>query len=155
MSNKIIAIDYDGTIALNSFPHAGEPNWPVIEKAKVEQANGARLILWTCRDGDELTIALKACADWGLSFEAVNDNPVDRQLKWNSNPRKIYADEYWDDHAVNITHAKWQKQWCDSSMIGHMYEECPICDCMILDTEKFWDCKFCPNCGTEMPEDTK
>lgn len=52
-----------------------------------------------------------------------------------------------------VTQAKWQKQWCDSSMIGHMYEECPICGCMILDTEKFWDCKFCPNCGTEMTGD--
>ena len=47
-------------------------------------------------------------------------------------------------------HAKWQKQWCDNNMIGHEYEECPICGCMILDTEKFWDCKFCPNCGTDM-----
>jgi hypothetical protein len=52
--------------------------------------------------------------------------------------------------AKPVVHAQWQKQWCDSSMIGHMYEECPICGCMILDTEKFWDCKFCPNCGTEM-----
>jgi hypothetical protein len=52
--------------------------------------------------------------------------------------------------AKEVVHAQWQKQWCDSSMIGHMYEECPICGCMILDTEKFWDCKFCPNCGTEM-----
>lgn len=52
--------------------------------------------------------------------------------------------------AKPVVHAKWQKQWCDSSMIGHMYEECPICGCMILDIEKFWDCKFCPNCGTKM-----
>ena len=52
--------------------------------------------------------------------------------------------------AKPVVHAKWQKQWCDSSMIGHEYEECPICGCMILYTEKFWDCKFCPNCGTEM-----
>jgi hypothetical protein len=52
--------------------------------------------------------------------------------------------------AKPVVHAKWQKQWCDSSMIGHMYEECPICGCMILDTEKFWDCKFCPNCGTAL-----
>jgi hypothetical protein len=52
--------------------------------------------------------------------------------------------------AKPVVHAQWQKQWCDSSMIGHMYEECPICGCMILDTEKFWGCKFCPNCGTEM-----
>jgi hypothetical protein len=52
--------------------------------------------------------------------------------------------------AREVVHAKWQKHWCDSSMIGHEYEECPICGCMILDTEKFWDCKFCPNCGPEM-----
>ena len=52
--------------------------------------------------------------------------------------------------AREVVHAKWQKQWCDSSMIGHEYEVCPICGCMILDTEKFWDCKFCPNCGTDM-----
>lgn len=55
--------------------------------------------------------------------------------------------------AKPITKANWQKQWCDSSMIGHEYEECPICGCMILDTEKFWDCRFCPNCGTEMTGD--
>lgn len=52
--------------------------------------------------------------------------------------------------AKEVVHAQWQKQWCDSDMIGHEYEECPICGCMILDTEKFWDCNFCPNCGTAM-----
>jgi hypothetical protein len=52
--------------------------------------------------------------------------------------------------AKEAVSAQWQKQWCDSSMIGHEYEECPICGCMILDTEKFWDCNFCPNCGTVM-----
>lgn len=149
-NTKIIAIDYDGTIALDSYPHAGNPNWTIINKAKEEQAAGAILILWTCRDGAELATALEACAEWGLLFDAVNDNPLSRQILYGNNPRKIYADEYWDDHAVTVSHAKWQKQWCDSSMIGHMYEECPICGCMILDTEKFWDCKFCPNCGTEM-----
>ena len=51
---------------------------------------------------------------------------------------------------AEVVHAQWQKQWCDNSMIGHEYEECPICSCMILDTEKFWDCNFCPNCGAKM-----
>ena len=102
MNSKIIAIDYDGTIALNSYPGAGEPNWPVINSAKEEQANGARLILWTCREGAELATALEACAEWGLFFETVNDNPLSRQILYGNNPRKIYADEYWDDHAVPI-----------------------------------------------------
>ena len=102
MSSKIIAIDYDGTIALDSYSHAGNPNWPVINKAKAEQEAGARLILWTCREGKELAIALDACAEWGLFFEAVNDNPLSRQILFGNNPRKVYADEYWDDHAVII-----------------------------------------------------
>jgi hypothetical protein len=44
----------------------------------------------------------------------------------------------------------WNKQWCDNNMIGHEYEECSICGCTILDTEKFWDCGYCPNCGAKM-----
>ena len=102
MTNKIIAIDYDGTITLDSYPHAGNPNWLVINRAKEEQANGATLILWTCREGKELDIALEACTKWGLRFDVVNENPPDRQELWRNNPRKIYADEYWDDKAIEI-----------------------------------------------------
>lgn len=99
---KIIAIDYDGTIALNSYPHAGDPNWGVIENALAEQADGARLILWTCRHGKELEIALEACRRWGLEFDAVNDNLPEMQAVWGNNPRKIFANEYWDDRAVEV-----------------------------------------------------
>lgn len=99
---KIIALDYDGTIALNSYPHAGTPNLPVIKRAIAEQAAGARLILWTCREGEELQIALDACRAWGLTFEAVNDNLPDLVEAWGGNSRKIFANEYWDDRAVAI-----------------------------------------------------
>lgn len=97
---KIIAIDYDGTIALNSYPHAGDPNWPVIEKAKAEIEAGSKLILWTCREGAELCTALEACHKWGLQFAAVNDNLPEMRKAWGNNPRKIFANEYWDDRAV-------------------------------------------------------
>lgn len=100
---KIIALDYDGTLALNSYPQAGDPNWPVINKALAEQAAGAKLILWTCREGDELAIALDACASWGLHIAAVNDNLPEMQRFFGNNPRKIFGNEYWDDRAVNPT----------------------------------------------------
>lgn len=100
--NKIIAIDYDGTIALNSYPQAGDPNWPVIERVKAEAAAGARIILWTCRDGEELDIAVSACAAWGIVLDAVNDNLPEMKEAWGNNPRKIFANEYWDDKAVNV-----------------------------------------------------
>ena len=44
----------------------------------------------------------------------------------------------------------WIKHWHDTDMIGHQYEECEHCGCIINDTEKFWDAKFCPNCGSKM-----
>lgn len=111
MYPKIIALDYDGTIALNSWPQAGDPNWPIINKAKAEKAAGSRLILWTCREGEELDIALAACAEWGLEFDAVNDNLPEMKEAWGNNPRKIFANEYWDDRAVNPILA--EKLWKD------------------------------------------
>lgn len=99
---KIIAIDYDGTIALNSYPQAGDPNWPIIEKAKAEKAAGSKLILWTCREGEELSIALMACDKWGLQFDAINDNLPEMKKAWGDNPRKVFANEYWDDRSVEV-----------------------------------------------------
>ena len=58
---KAIAIDFDGTLCTNDYPNIGEPNWEIIAEAKMEQANGAELILWTCREGEMLDAALKAC----------------------------------------------------------------------------------------------
>ena len=141
MSAKIIAIDYDGTIALDSFPHAGTPNWPVINRAKEEQMNGAILILWTCRTGKDLEVALEACTSWGLHFTAVNENTLERQKYWGNNPRKVYADEYWDDHAVTIETAKWE-HWTGGLL------RCSKCGYEYLD---YLECtNYCGNCGTRM-----
>ena len=51
---KAIAIDFDGCICTNAFPNIGAPNRSVIDKAIAEQAAGAGLILWTCREGELL-----------------------------------------------------------------------------------------------------
>lgn len=44
---KVIAIDFDGTLCENKYPEIGLPRWGVIFKALSEQENGAALILWT------------------------------------------------------------------------------------------------------------
>ena len=72
---KAIAIDFDGCICTNAFPNIGAPNRSVIDKAIAEQAAGAGLILWTCREGELLQQALDACAQWGLHFDAVKASP--------------------------------------------------------------------------------
>ena len=102
MPSKVIAIDFDGCICENNWPNIGMPNWNVINQAKAERQNGAKLILWTCREGERLTEAVKACADWGLTFDAVNDNLESAKAEWGNNSRKIGATEYWDDKAVRM-----------------------------------------------------
>lgn len=69
-----IAIDFDGILCQNAYPDIGDPNWDTIHQALKEQSNGAKLILWTCREGRSLERAVAACAGWGLTFDAVNEN---------------------------------------------------------------------------------
>ena len=97
---KIIAVDFDGTLAENKFPEIGNPIPSTIAKAKREQEKGARLILWTCRINERLTAAVEWCARQGLHFEAVNENLPDIIEAFGGDTRKIFANEYWDDRAV-------------------------------------------------------
>lgn len=99
---KAIAIDFDGCICTNAFPNIGAPNRSVIDKAIAEQAAGADLILWTCREGELLQQALDACAQWGLHFDAVNESLPSWIAAFGTRPRKVGASEYWDDRAVVV-----------------------------------------------------
>ena len=74
MKNKIIAVDFDGTLCVNKYPEIGDPNEELIAYLKKRQANGEKLILWTNRVDDRLDEAVKWCAEHGLMFDAVNDN---------------------------------------------------------------------------------
>ena len=77
-------------------------NRSVIDKAIAEQAAGAGLILWTCREGELLQQALDACAQWGLHFDAVNESLPSWIAAFGTRPRKVGASEYWDDRAVVV-----------------------------------------------------
>ena len=93
---------FDGTLCENRFPQIGEPKHNVINRLKQEKLNGAKIILWTCRDGEMLTQAIKWCEAQGIVFDAVNENLNEVKEWMNSNSRKVYATEYWDDRAVSI-----------------------------------------------------
>ena len=103
---KAIAIDFDGCLCDNKWPLVGEPHWDVIERAKAEKAAGAGLILWTCREGELLDLAVEACSKWGLEFDAVNDSLPEWKETWGDSPRKVGANEYWDDHAVRMPNSE-------------------------------------------------
>ena len=99
---KAIAIDFDGCLCVSAFPQIGAPHWDVIRKAKQEQEAGAGLILWTCREGEQLQAAVDACERWGLHFDAINESLPDWIETFGTRPRKIGATEYWDDRAVVV-----------------------------------------------------
>jgi len=105
---KAIAIDFDGTLCTNDYPNIGEPNWKIITEARAEQANGAGLILWTCREGEMLDAALKACKEWGLHFDAVNESLPSWKKEYGNNPRKVGASEYWDDRSVRVRNGRFE-----------------------------------------------
>jgi len=105
MRQKIIAVDFDGTLCENNWPNIGKAYVGVITKARIEQQNGARLILWTMREGETLDAAVAWCRERGLVFDAINDNLPEMVDAFKTNPRKIFATEYWDD----ATMVSWRK----------------------------------------------
>lgn len=58
---KIIAVDFDGTLFENAWPDVGAPIEKNINKLKAEQADGAKVILWTNRVGGALDKAVNFC----------------------------------------------------------------------------------------------
>ena len=97
---KVIAVDFDNTLFETDYPAIVRPISPVIKYAKLMRERGAKLILWTCREGKELEEAVEACRAEGLLFDAVNDNLPEMKAEWGNNPRKVAADEYWDDRGA-------------------------------------------------------
>ena len=98
----VIAVDFDGCLCESAWPEIGKARTPVINELRRRQADGARLILWTCREGELLAEAVMWCLNRGLRFDAVNDNIRENVEKYHNNCRKVWADEYWDDKNVLI-----------------------------------------------------
>lgn len=97
LKNKIIAVDFDGTLCENKWPDIGESNNEVLNYIKNEKKNGAKIILWTCRTGELLTNAINWCLDRNLLFDAINRNVKNAIEEFGEDTRKVFANEYIDD----------------------------------------------------------
>lgn len=103
---RIFAIDFDGTLhkaPSSMFPYTDNKyaNLPLIEMLLDNKKNNPldQYILWTCRQSrEEIKLAVDFCKQYGLRFDAVNEN-VYRSYGYT---RKIIADIYIDDRAVNV-----------------------------------------------------
>ena len=98
----IWAIDFDDTLSRDNYPLTGEPIQKNIDFVKKLREDGAKLVLWTCREGEALENAVKWCAEKGIIFDAVNANiPEVMNGLHREDSRKIKAHYYFDDKAVN------------------------------------------------------
>ena len=101
-AGKIVAVDFDGTIAHTAYPKILSPVYETIEFLWKAKSDGAIIILWTCREGEALKQAVEWCEKTGVPIDYVNENAPERAAKYGNNSRKISADIYIDDRAVGI-----------------------------------------------------
>lgn|GEM_PF-1457950 len=103
----IIAVDFDGTLALDEYPGIGEQTdemrilTTLLRQAQYEKHS---VILDTCRAGDRLQEAvlwLKNTAHFSPDF--VNENVPERIEQFGGDTRKISADLYIEDSAAGFT----------------------------------------------------
>ncbi len=99
-SGIVIAVDFDNTIARTSYPRIISPIYDTILFLYEAKVNGAIIVLWTCREGEELRQAVEWCNDNFIPIDFVNENVPDRTKRFGSDCRKISADIYIDDKAV-------------------------------------------------------
>lgn len=105
----IIAVDFDGTlIEGNTWPDVdGRPCEELIKHLIKERERGNKVILYTCRNGEHLDTAVEYCKEYGLEFDAVNENLPELIEAYGSDTRKISADIYIDDHACHPYGVGW------------------------------------------------
>lgn len=97
-----VAVDFDGTLCENKWPQIGRPHDVMIRAVKEARARGARLILYTCREGERLAEAAAWCEAQGIHFDAVNENLPEWIAQYGGDCRKISCHELWDDLAVTV-----------------------------------------------------
>ena len=88
---KIIAVDFDGCLVTNKFPEVGDPINKTLSRLKQEQANGAKVILWTNRRDKPLDDAVKFCEEQGIHLDAINANLPEIIEAFGGDTRKIFA----------------------------------------------------------------
>ena len=97
----IYAVDFDGTLCGDIFQSIGSPNMALINHLIKRRKQGNKIILWTCRAGEGLQEAVEWCRGYGLEFDTVNANLPEMIEQYGNDCRKVAADVYIDDKAVN------------------------------------------------------
>lgn len=94
----VICLDFDGTVVAHRYPEIG-PSIGAERWLQEWSEAGAKLILWTMRDGPTLEAAVRWYEEREIPLFGVQINP--EQADWTGSP-KPYAKLYIDDHGFGI-----------------------------------------------------
>jgi len=93
---RIVAIDFDGTIVEDTWPTIGNLRPDVLRVIKRLRDNGDNIVIWTCRQGKDLSDAIKFLDKNDIPYDAINENVESVKVDFNPFP-KIYYDVLIDD----------------------------------------------------------
>ncbi|MCL1868623.1 MAG: HAD family hydrolase [Paludibacter sp.] len=96
----IIAIDFDGTIVQSNFPSIGALIPNAKESINKLFQDGHYIIIWTCRQNEQLLDMFNFLVAENILFHRCNDNSPEQTAKYGTNSRKVYAHAYIDDLAI-------------------------------------------------------
>lgn len=119
LQGKVIAVDFDNTIAKTRYPEIVEPIPETINFLRKAKENGVTIILWTCREGTVLDDAVEWCKRNNVPIDLVNENVPSRSEYWGNDSRKIGADLYIDDKSFSL----WHDRRNENDLITQLLEE--------------------------------
>lgn len=98
----IIAFDFDGTLTVtDTYPAISELRPYAKEIIDFIRACGMRVVIWTCRDSDDISDDITPMADYlnenNITVDGINS--VIKYSPWHYESRKIYAHMYVDDRS--------------------------------------------------------
>ncbi|MDD2626720.1 MAG: hypothetical protein PHI87_04130 [Candidatus Methanomethylophilus sp.] len=96
----ILVTDFDGTLVSDRWPEIGDVDYDLVQAFIAAKKAGHKVILNTCRKGEQLEKAVRFLKFYGLTFDGVNENLLD-EFQGLSDCRKIFGDFYYDDRSFN------------------------------------------------------
>ena len=104
-TNVVVAVDFDNTITVGSvYGMTGRVDGRSVWWLRKIRRLGCKMVLWTTREGFDLSEALELAHVAGLDFDYVNEYPQ------RNGGRKVNADVYIDDTA-NDGRIRWLRTY--------------------------------------------
>ena len=105
---KIVVIDFDGTIAFDSYPAVGamKPMADVVINSWYER--GHMILIDTCRTSGYQAVAEDALKEWGIKYHYINTNLPEQIALYGADCRKLSGHLRIDDIQLGGIPGNWE-----------------------------------------------